>query len=221
MEESNNKYISFHTIFLIALSSFVMKLLITYNTQFGMDIELGTQMIILATHILSSVSLFFILYIFNKRKQMIYLLIMDLLLTILLYANVVYYRFFNDFITLPVLMQTRTNGGQLSNSALALMQPIDILFFIDLIVLVVLLTVFKVKVVGNRSMKMALIGLFIGVMMVIGNVILAENDRPGLFQRSFDRAYLVKYLGVYNFTLFDIYQNIHATSERAMADSED
>lgn len=111
MEESNNKYISFHSIFLIALSSFVMKLLITYNKQFRMDIEQGTQMIILATHILSSASLFFILYIFNKRKQMIYLLIMDLLLTILLYANVVYHRFFNDFITIPVLMQTRTNGG--------------------------------------------------------------------------------------------------------------
>ncbi|MEK5425830.1 LTA synthase family protein [Cytobacillus sp. FSL R7-0680] len=221
MEEKSHKYISFHTIFLIALSSFVMKLLITYSTQFRMSIELGTQMIILATHILSSASLFFILYIFNKRKQMIYLLIMDLLLTIILYANVVYYRFFNDFITIPVLMQTRTNGGQLSNSAFALIQPLDILFFIDLIVLVVLLTVFKVKIVGHRSMKMALLGLFLGIMMVIGNVILAEKERPGLFQRSFDRAYIVKYLGLYNFTLFDIYQNIHATSERAMADSED
>lgn len=111
MEEKSHKYISFHTIFLIALSSFVMKLLITYSTQFRMSIELGTQMIILTTHILSSASLFFILYIFNKRKQMIYLLIMDLLLTIILYANIVYYRFFNDFITIPVLMQTRTNGG--------------------------------------------------------------------------------------------------------------
>lgn len=57
----------------------------------------------------------------------------------LLYANIVYYRFFTDFITVPVVMQVKVNGGQLSDSILSLLKPYDILYFLDVIILIVLL----------------------------------------------------------------------------------
>lgn len=56
----------------------------------------------------------------------------------LLYANIVYYRFFNDFITLPTVMQAGTNGGQLGDSAFSLMRWTDMFYFLDTIILIVL-----------------------------------------------------------------------------------
>ena len=60
--------------------------------------------------------------------------------------------FFNDFITVPVLMQTKTNAGQLGDSALSLMSPFDIFYFTDMFILIALaLTVFKKVTVTNRK----------------------------------------------------------------------
>src|SRR6185312_6256973 len=78
---------------------------------------------------------------FKGRIQSALLIAINFLMSFLLYANIVYYRFFNDFITVPVVMQTKTNGGQLGESALSLMSPFDVFYFIDTIILAFL--VFK------------------------------------------------------------------------------
>ncbi|GAA3319346.1 hypothetical protein GCM10020331_025860 [Ectobacillus funiculus] len=49
----------------------------------------------------------------NKRNYMA--IFMDFLLTVILIGNVMFYGFFNDFVTLPVLMQT-SNFGSLGSS---------------------------------------------------------------------------------------------------------
>ena len=39
--------------------------------------------------------------------------------------------------------------------------------------------------------------------------------------RAFDRKYLVKYLGAYNYTIYDIIQNSKSSAQRVLADSND
>ena len=58
-------------------------------------------------------------------------------------------------------------------------------------------------------------------MIFVFNLVAAEIDRPELLSRSFDRNYLVKYLGAYNFTVFDAIQNVKSNSQRALANSND
>src|SRR5699024_8585905 len=53
------------------------------------------------------------------------------------------------------------------------------------------------------------------------NLGLAEADRPQLLKRTFDRNYIVKYLGAYNFTIYDALQNVKTSTERVLADSSD
>src|SRR5699024_2122185 len=53
------------------------------------------------------------------------------------------------------------------------------------------------------------------------NLGLAEADRPQLLKRTFDRNYIVKYLGAYNFTIYDAFQNLKSSTERVLADSDD
>lgn len=48
-----------------------------------------------------------------------------------------YYRFFNDFITVPVLFQTQS-FGKVRGSVGAIIEPIDVLYFIDTLILLAL-----------------------------------------------------------------------------------
>src|SRR5690606_34614789 len=58
----------------------------------------------------------------------------SLITSIIMFSNAVFYRFFSDFITLPLLFQTN-NFGDLSSSATANMHLTDIFFFTDVIII--------------------------------------------------------------------------------------
>ena len=123
-----NKYIGF---FFLAVFFLWMKTYIAQLTQFDLGIENTLQKFLLFINPLGSSLLFLgLAFFFKGRKKYIALIVIDFLLSFLLYANVLYYRFFNDFITLPTLTQTQ-NFGDVSGSVLSLLRPYDILFFID------------------------------------------------------------------------------------------
>ncbi|WP_010304381.1 LTA synthase family protein [Kurthia senegalensis] len=173
---------------------------------------LGTMMILLS-----------ISFLFKKgKRKFTALIVIYTLLSILLYANAVYYRFFSDFITLPTLFQTQ-NFGDLGGSVLSLLKPYDILFFVDVFFLIGL-RVFKKQLfeqnakVGRRRGSIVLIA---ALAISFLNLALAEADRPQLLTRGFDRTYIVKYLGMYNYTFYDSFETAHASSQRALANSDD
>jgi lipoteichoic acid synthase len=138
-----------------------------------------------------------------------------------LYANTLYYRFFNDFLTLPTLMQTQ-NFGDVSGSVSSLVKPHDLLFFLDIVVLIGLLSfrVINMQLVDKRKLRVSTVLTF--ALLISGiNLGLAEADRPQLLTRGFDRNYIVKYLGMYNYTIYDAVQSTKASAQRVMADSDE
>ncbi|RHW42320.1 LTA synthase family protein [Neobacillus notoginsengisoli] len=213
----NKKY----SFFFLAVILFWLKTYFAYQIEFKLGIDNSLQKFLLFINPVSSALLFFgLALLFRKKIQFTLITIINFILSFLLYANIVYYRFFNDFITIPVLMQTKTNAGQLGDSALSLMSFSDIFYFTDTILLAVLaVKAFgKFRDTGRRSFRLAML---FAVTVFLFNLGLAEKDRPQLLSRSFDRAYLVKYLGVNNFTIYDAVQNIKSSSQRALADSSD
>ena len=46
------------------------------------------------------------------------------------------------------------------------------------------------------------------------NLAFAESDRPQLLTRTFDHKYLVKYLGPYNFTVYDGVKQFKTNSKK-------
>ena len=199
-----------------------MKTYIVQLTQFDLGINNSLQQFLLFLNPLGSSIVFLgFAFFFKGRKKYIWLIIIDFLLSFLLYANVLYYRFFNDFITLPTLTQTQ-NFGDVSSSVIPLLKPYDLLFFVDILLLIVLLSfkVVKMEVKDLRRRKVAvLFSIALGISCV--NLALAETDRPQLLTRGFDRNYIVKYLGMYNYTIYDAVQSTKASAQRAMADSDD
>ncbi|MGX6444518.1 LTA synthase family protein [Neobacillus sp. K501] len=214
-----HKYVGF---FFLAVFFLWMKTYIVQVSQFDLGIESTLQQFLLFINPLGSSLLFLgFAFLFKGRKKYIWLLIIDSLLSFLLYANILYYRFFNDFITLPTLTQTQ-NFGDVSSSVLTLLKPYDFLFFIDIIVLTALLTFRFVKMEVKDMSRRKVAALFsIAMAFTFMNLGLAEEDRPQLLTRGFDRNYIVKYLGIYNYTIYDAVKSTQASAQRAMADSDD
>ncbi|WP_442598804.1 LTA synthase family protein [Neobacillus sp. D3-1R] len=215
----STKYIGFFflTVFFLWMKTYIAQL-----TQFDLGIENTLQKFLLFINPLGSAILFLgFASLFKGRRKYIWLMIIDFVLSFLLYANILYYRFFNDFITLPTLTQTQ-NFGDVSTSVTSLLKPYDFLFFLDNIVLILLLAFRSVKIEVKNMTRRKVAALFlIALAISSANISLAETDRPQLLTRGFDRNYIVKYLGMYNYTIYDAVQSTKASAQRVMADSSD
>jgi lipoteichoic acid synthase len=214
-----NNHINF---FVLAVVFLWVKTYAAYRVEFSLGIDNAMQEFLLFLNPASSVILFLGLALFFKgKKSFVWMIVIDFLLSFLLYANIVYYRFFSDFITLPTLTQTG-NAGDLGQSIEALLKPYDILYFLDTIILLVLVLTKLVKPTAIKVKTRSLVMVFATAIAFFAvNLSLAEVDRPQLLTRTFDRNYIVKYLGMYNFTIYDAIQSTRATTQRAMADTDD
>ena len=134
-----------HSILAIAIVATWIKTYVVYHTSFDMEIENIMQQVILFINPLSFLLLIYGLSLFFKRPKTRnrYIVITSIILSIIVYANAVFYRFFTDFITIPVLFQT-SNFGDLGASAAESIFLTDIFYFMDVIVIIVALKWLKV-----------------------------------------------------------------------------
>lgn len=212
-----------HSILVIAIVATWIKTYVVYHTSFDMKIENMMQQAILFISPLSFLLFVYGLSLFFKspKARNRYIVITNLILAIVLYANAVFYRFFTDFITLPVLFQT-SNFGDLGSSAMESIYITDIFFFTDVVIIIAALKWLKI---GNKisivkpAQRKAYFVLSAAVLFL--NLGLAEIERPQLLTRSFDREMLVKNLGPYNYHLYDIYIQSKSHAQRALADGSE
>ena len=209
------------SLFFLAVILFWLKTYSVYLLEFNLGVDNTMQQFLLFINPISSAILAFGIALFFKGRKLQWLLLsINAFLSFLLYANVGYYRFFNDFITIPVLLQTQ-NFGQVSGSVGALIGPYDIFYFADTILLLVVVVMKQVKTFDGFSYR-SIRAVYVAGFLILGtNIMLANMDRPQLLKRTFDRNYIVKYLGAYNFTVYDIIQNTKFSAQRALADSSE
>ena len=110
-----------HSILAIAIIATWIKTVIVYETSFDMKLENAMQVFILIINPVSFLLFFYGLSLFFKstKARNRYIIGASILLSFVLYGNVAFYRFYNDFVTLPVLFQT-SNFGELGTSAAAI-----------------------------------------------------------------------------------------------------
>ncbi len=214
-----NKFLG---IYFLAVLMLWIKTYLTQTTQFELGAEGLLQQFLLFINPLGSALIFLgFSFLFKGKRRYTALVVIYALISFLLYANVVYYRFFSDFITLPTVIQTQ-NFGDLGGSVLSLLKPYDILFFIDVFVMFYLRFTKKVqKQESGIGYRKGIVLVAFALAISIVNLGLAEADRPQLLTRGFDRNYIVKYLGMYNYTIYDAAETVKASSQRALADSDD
>ncbi|MED0685749.1 LTA synthase family protein [Anoxybacillus ayderensis] len=199
-----------------------LKTYLVYKNSFDIKIESWKQEFILFISPLSFLLFIFGLALFMSEKQRNrYIVMTSFIVSFVLYANVMFYRFFSDFITIPVLFQTN-NIGDLGNSVFELMSFSDMFFFLD-VVLLAWMAYKKVSIAQYvPATKRFRRTYFIAtVALALFNLGLAETERPELLTRTFDREMLIKNLGIYNYHVYDIILQSRSKAQRALADSSE
>ncbi|TSB47220.1 LTA synthase family protein [Alkalicoccobacillus porphyridii] len=214
------RQISKGTFFLIAVLLVWVKTYTSYKLEFNLGVKGSLQEFLLLINPLSATILLFGLALFAKGKRACWwIVILSILMTVTLYSNIMFYRFFDDFLTLPNLLQT-DNVSNMTDGIFSTMYGYDFLYFLDVAILIFLLR--KVEITEVRLRKsMASLAIMASLVIFTVNLTLAEIDRPQLLTRTFDRNYIVKYLGLYNYTIYDGIQTAQMESQRAYASSDD
>lgn len=138
----------------------------------------------------------------------------------IVFANLVFYRQFTDFITLPQLFMG-SNMTDLGSSILTLIKPYDILLFTDAAI-IWYLSKKKESTLSVQYLKRGkAFALSMSLLLLAGNFFLAEMERPQLFTRAFDREYLVKNIGLFNYHVYDLVIHSKTESQRVFADGNE
>lgn len=216
------KKIGIFAFFLLTVFTITLKTYFSYYVDFSLGVKGLVQNLILLMNPYSLIALVLSVFLFFKGKKAFwFIFIGGFLLTFLLYANVVYFRFFSDFLTFSTLNQAgnvESMGGAVSAS----FKWYDFVYFIDTIIYLAIL-IFKRKWLDNRafSKKFVPVVMATSVALFFLNLAFAETDRPELLTRTFDHKYLVKYLGPYNFTVYDGVKTIENNQQKALASEDD
>ncbi|MBO8156100.1 MAG: LTA synthase family protein [Bacillaceae bacterium] len=207
-------------VFLIASLLFGLKTYILYRFVFHLSIENTLQEIILFINPFATSILVFSLVVWMKpQNQRKFIKTVMIIGTLLLYFNLLYYRNFTDFITLSVLFQFN-NAGDLGSSVLSLIHFWDLFLFLDVLIVLYLLRKNKRNaVLYSRKRKLQVMALSLSILFV--NIVLAEIERPMLFLRGFDREYLVKNVGLFNYHIYDAFVHSKTRVQKVMADESE
>lgn len=208
-------------LYIIASILFGLKTYIVYRFLFNISLDNFMQELILFVNPFASAFLVFAVSVWFKEKgQMRFLRLTTLLGTLVIYFNLLYYRSFDDFITIPVLFQG-SNAADLGSSITTLVHLPDIFLILDVAIIWYLSKRQTSWVHADYYRKGKIMALAMSFVFLAGNIALAEAERPMLFQRAFDREYLVKNLGLFNYHIYDVALHSKTKAQRVFADGNE
>lgn len=203
---------------------FWLKTILVYLIDFHLGVHGIYQYFILLINPIATTLLLFSIALYIRKTIPAYLCLLLLYIanTAFLLISVIYYREFTDFMTMNVIFGYSSVSQGLSGSSFSLLKPQDLVIIIDVVVVLLLLLTRQIKldkrfIPKNQAVAMTSFSL----MFLLLNITLGEIDRPQLLTRTFDRNYLVKYLGIDAFTVYDGLKTAKTSQTRSKATGAD
>ena len=148
--------------------------------------------------------------------------IINALLSTWLFANILYYREFSDFITFNVIKGSGSSSDNLGKSLAQIIHPSDFMVYADVILIIIVLLAHWIRVdMRYFKRRYAATITAIGVLLFGANLGMAYSDRSQLLTRTFDNNYIVKYLGLEFYTVYDGVKTTHNSAIKAEANKKD
>ncbi|KRN27769.1 sulfatase family protein [Lactobacillus selangorensis] len=191
--------------FLLTVFLFWLKTYYAYKTKFNLGVKGGMQNLILAINPIPTILILLGVALFLRgRKSYVVMLVIDFLDTTWLFANILYYREFSDFLTFTLIKGSGAASTNLDKSIANIVRGSDFLVYADVLLLVLLLAFHVIKMdMRPFKRRYATAIELLGVFLFAVNLGMANSDRSGLLTRTFDNNYIVKYLGLNAYTVYD------------------
>lgn len=191
--------------------------LLVYYGDFKLGIEGPLQVIISIFNPLGFILLILSLANFFVRKKsfVISLMVLFALETILLVANVIYYREFSDFISINTMLSAQKFNGAMGKSIATLISPHDVIYLLNLGLIIGLpfftknnLITIPVRMVNKVALSC------LSAFLIVLNLTISEMNRPQLLGRTFDQTYIVKYLGLNFYMAYNTANKVNEDAEK-------
>jgi len=209
--------------FLLTVVLFWIKTYIAYQTEFTLGAKGSVQQFLLLINPLPATLLVFgIALYFRGRLAYWLMLIINFLESTWIFANVVYYREFSDFLSFGIMKGSGSVQNNLGKSLAQITHLYDFFVYVDIVILIVLLLAHVIRIDPRpfkRRYALAISVLSFGFMF--SEFGMANADRSGLLTRTFDNNYIVKYLGLNEYAAFNAYQTQKESATRASANASD
>ena len=192
------------TAFLVIL--FWFKTLFAYFFKFDLDFDNGFQVLLAIMNPLSTTLLLIGVALYVKNTKLYYGLsfLIYILLTLWLFSNSIYFGEFTDFISINTMLASSKVAAGLGESAINLFNFTDLFFIIDFVFIGVLIWKKVIRFDQRSFSKRAAFAVTsLSILAFTVNLFLAEIDRPELLSRGFSNTYVVRYLGLIPFSVYD------------------
>lgn len=206
---------------LLAVVLLWIKTYIVYKLAFDIKIANGFEECMLFFNSVASLLLIIGLALFSSKRRNRLVIGISMILSFILFGNAMFYGFYDDFVTLPVLFQT-DNMADLGTSIKELFTYKTLLSFADVIILVFILLKFPQfcdTTPLSRQEKRTFFGGATALLVLQISVAVIYN--PQLFSRSFDRQTIVKNLGLYTYHIYDIVLQSRSSAQHAFASGDE
>ncbi len=209
--------------FTIVLVLFWLKTYFIYLTKFNLGaVGPMQQFLLLINPIPSGMLLLGIGLFFKGRKSYWIILVIDFLLT--LCYSPIFFIIVNSriFLSFSIIKTSGSTSDNLGKSIAGITLASDFLAFIDIATIIVLLLTKVIKIdIRPLKLKINLLIEALAVSLMGLNLFMAEKDRSGLLTRTFDNNYIVKYLGMNEYAIYDGFKTAQTSAQMAKAKVSD
>lgn len=163
--------------------------------------------------------------IIKGKWRMRSLLIIDIVITFLIVSNLLFYRYFNDIITLPIITQI-TLVGSVSSSVVNLIHASDILFFVDFLLFI---PAFRFANHNQQRFEFnRIVSAFVSIVLfAVGSglsyygVLMLDKDQPNILTTFYDKSYIAQHIGLINYHAIDAFKFFREEIIKSSTLSED
>src|ERR1700730_2536833 len=150
-------------------------------------------------------------FLLRPLGQVRALICIDAIVTFILVADTLYYRYFHDFVSIPVLMEA-FQLHEIGGSVVALIQLSDVIYIFDLVVILTVYSLInksKIDTANKTGLVRRLIAA--GLLSILGlqpfgyQINMIEQTTPALFTTVYSHLAVANQLGVIGYHVQDAY----------------
>lgn len=161
----------------------------------------------------------------RRKLRLPVLYIMDCGVTFIIIADMLFYRYFCDVLSMPLITQASVVSS-VKSSILYLLHASDFIFILDLIIIVILYFAGKLTRTGKSSSYGRLVlrfafALVIGLGLSGYGISTLLKSQPTIFKSFYDRVYIVQNVGLLSFHGIDAFKFIQSRDEKAQPVTEE
>ena len=212
IKEIINKYFN-SILFVISLGILIfIKTLLFYSNTIGKSEEIELETILVTLSFIIDIVCF--LCFLPNRARIVTGVIVNCLLSLLLFGDEVYYIYSNSVLSIAQFTNLQY-GNEILNTLPELLETKQILYFIDIIIIIILLLTgfLKIKKVQIKSKAQFFVKFVIGITVIIFLFIIEVEYVEKGKEKSYNKDMQIRKSTIFGYHIYDIKDSINIQKE--------